>query len=165
MGATGNSLQNVLAGSNTARALRYLPYPILVVPEGSKFRAVGKIVVACNKEDIDGGMPDTLPLLKELSELLGARLEVVHVLTNDEESAAESIEEYNVWKKDVRAFSPELHFVRRPGVEEGIREYLQGHAADWLMVFPKRHSVLEFHRSRSKQIVQHCVVPIISVHE
>ncbi len=165
MGATGDSLENVIAGSTTVREIRHLPYPILVVPQTAKFHGVAKIVVACDKEDIDSGMPTTLPLLKELSELLGARLEVLHVLTNGEESAAEAAEEYNVWKKEVKAFNPEIHFVRRPKVEQGISEYLEAHKADWLMVFPKSHSVLEFHRSRSKKIVQHCVVPVMSVHE
>jgi nucleotide-binding universal stress UspA family protein len=165
MGTSGESLQNGLSGSTTVRETRHLPYPILVVPHTAKFHAVEKIVVACDREDIDSGMPATLPFLKELSELLGARLEVVHVLTNGEESAAEAAEEYNVWKKEVRAFNPKMHFIRRPKVEEGISDYLEGHGADWVMVFPKSHSVLEFHRSRSKQVLQHCLVPVMSVHE
>ena len=139
LGESGESLQNVLAGSAIVREMRHLPYPILMVPQTAKFRAVRKIVVACDKEDMDSGIADTLPLLKELSELLGARLEVLHVVTNGEETAAK--------------------------VQEGISDYLEGHGADWVMVFPKGHSVLEFHRSRSKQIVEHCVVPVLSVHE
>jgi nucleotide-binding universal stress UspA family protein len=165
MGATGELLQNDLSGSTVVRETRRLPYPILVVPQAAKFHAVAKIVVACDKEDIDSGMPGTLPFLKELSELLGARLEVLHVLTDGEESAAEAIEEYNVWKKEVTAFNPEIHFIRRPKVEEGISDYLEGHGADWVMVFPKSHPVLEFHRSRSKQVIRHCVAPVMSVHE
>ncbi len=70
------------------------------LPQTAKFHAVRKIVVACDKEDIDSGMPATLPFLKELSELLGARLEVLHVRTDGEESAAK--------------------------VEEGISDYLEG---------------------------------------
>lgn len=148
-----------------ASAHTNLPYPVLVIPVDAKFHSISKIVVACDKEDIDSGMPDNMAFLKELSGLLKARLEVVHVLTNGEESAAEAIEEYNVWKKDVEAFNPEIHFVRRPKVEDGINDYLAGHEADWLMVFPKRHSVLEFHLSQTKMIVRACAVPIISLHE
>jgi nucleotide-binding universal stress UspA family protein len=165
MGATGDSLENVLSGSNTARALRHLPYPILVVPEGSKFRAVERIVLACDKEDVDSGIPETIPLLRELSDLMGARLEVVHVLTNSEEYAAEAIEEYNVWKKEAKAFEPEIRLIHRHSVEEGIRDFLEVNSADWLMVFPKSHSMLELHHSRSRQILHHCTVPVISVHE
>ncbi len=165
MGATGDSIPSILDGSNTARALSRLSYPILVVPAGAQFCSVAKIVMACDREDIDSGMPDTLPFLQEMSALLGATLEVVHVLTNGEESAAEAAEEYNVWKKEAAALAPELHFVRQPRVEDGLSEYLEHHHADWVMVFPKSHSVLEFHRSRSKMIVEHCMVPVMSVHE
>src|SRR6185437_2859626 len=159
MGASGDTLANVINGSTTVRAIRHLPYPVLVIPGDAKFEAIKKIVVACDKEDIDSGMPDNMTFLKELSELLKARLVVVHVLTDSEESSAEAIEEYNVWKKGVAAFHPEMHFVRRPRVEDGINDYLASHEADWLMVFPKSHSVLEFHKSRTRQIVQSCTVP------
>jgi len=42
------------------------------VPAGAQFHAIGKIVVACDKEDIDSGMPATLPFLQQLSYLFGA---------------------------------------------------------------------------------------------
>lgn len=165
MGATGHNLENVINGSTTVRAIRHLPYPVLVIPVNAKFAAIKKIVVACDKEDIDSGMPDNMAFLKQLSGLLKARLVVVHVLTDGEESSAKATEEYNVWKKEVAAFNPEMHFVRRPRVEDGINEYLASHEADWLMVFPKSHSVLEFHKSHTKQIVQTCTVPVMSLHE
>ncbi|HEV2483052.1 MAG TPA: universal stress protein [Puia sp.] len=165
MGASGHNLENIINGSTTVRAIRHLPYPVLAIPVNAKFQSIKKIVVACDKEDIDSGMPDNIAFLNELSGLLKAHLVVVHVLTNGEESAAEATEEYNVWKKEVKAFNPEIHFVRRPRVEDGINEYLTSHAADWLMVFPKSHSVLEFHKSRSKQIVRTCAVPVMSLHE
>ncbi|HWB90330.1 MAG TPA: universal stress protein [Puia sp.] len=165
MGASGHQLENVLDGSATVRAVRRLPYPVLVIPENATFRTVKKIVLACDKEDIDGGMSDNMTFLKEISGLMKAELIVLHVLTNREESAAGAIEEYNVWKKEVSAFHPEIHFIRRPRVDEGINDYLASHESDWLMVFPKSHSLLEFHRSRAKQIVQTCAVPVMSLHE
>jgi nucleotide-binding universal stress UspA family protein len=165
MGATGHTLENVITGSTTVRAIRHLPYPVLVIPMDASFHSIKKIVVACDREDIDSGMPDNLAFLKELSGLLKARLVVVHVLTDGESSAAEATEEYNIWKNKVETFNPEIHFVRRPRVEDGITDYLATHEADWLMVFPKTHSVFEFHKSRTKQIVQTCAVPVMSLHE
>lgn len=165
MGASGHQLENVINGSTTVRAIRHLPYPVLVIPENASFRSVRRIVVACDKEDIDSGMPDHMAFFKDLSELMKAELIVLHILTNGEESAAEAIEEYNFWKRQVAAFRPEMHFIRKPKVDEGINDYLASHEADWLMVFPKTHNVLEFHRSRAKQIVQTCAVPVMSLHE
>ncbi len=165
MGASGKSIENTLQESNTIRAVRHLPYPVLVIPENAAFHGVKNIVVACDREDIDSGIPTVLSTLRDLGQLLGAQLKIVHVLTDGKESATEAIEEYNVWKKAVKLLAPELHFVRQHKVEDGVSEYLQGNEADWLMVFPKSHSLLEFHRSRSRQIVLSCCLPVMSIHE
>lgn len=165
MGASGDGLQNILEGSHAVQAMRHLRYPVLAIPPGTQWHPVRKIVVACDKEDIDSGMPDALPFLDEISRLLNARLEVVHVITAGEGSIVEAIAEYNVWKKGALGLAPELHFVRRSNVENGVADYLENHKADWLMVFPKSHSILEFHKSRAKQIVLNCAIPVMSVHE
>ena len=166
MGASGDRLENVLAGSNTVRAVRHLPYPILVVPEKARFHSIEKIVVACEREDIVSGLPSALPFLKELSEhLTGASLEVLHVLTDKEENTNELVIAYNDWKGEVSGLSPALHFIRHSKVGEGIEDYLKRCAADLVMVFPKKHSLLEFHKSQARQQVLHCAVPVMSVHE
>lgn len=165
MGASGHGLPNVLEGSHTLQAMRRLRYPVLVVPAKAEWHPVHRIVAACDKEDIDAGLPGALHFLDELSRLLHARLEVVHVITHSEGNACDAIAEYNIWKKDVRALAPELHFVHRSQVQNGVSDYLEIHPADWLMVFPKSHSCLEFHKSRAKQIVLTCAIPVMSVHE
>lgn len=165
MGASGNSLQNTLNGSTTIRALRRLPYPLLVIPENAVFLGVKNIIVACDREDIDYGIPTFLSTLRLMAQLLGARLELVHVLTTRKEIAAETLEEYNSWKEAAKTTAPELHFIRQSKVEEGIIEYLKNHAADWLMVFPKKHAVLEFHNSHTRQIVLTCPFPVMSIQE
>jgi nucleotide-binding universal stress UspA family protein len=165
MGASGHSLQNTLKGSTTIRALRHLPYPLLVIPENAVFQGVKNILVACDREDIDYGIPTFLVTLREVAQLLGARLELVHVLTTGKEIAAETLEEYNSWKVTAKAMAPELHFIRQSKVEEGIVDYLKNHEADWLMVFPKKHSLLEFHNSHSRQIVLTCPLPVMSIQE
>jgi nucleotide-binding universal stress UspA family protein len=165
MGASSHRLQNTLNGSTTIRVLRHMPYPLLVIPENAVFQAVKNIVVACDREDIDFGIPTFLSTLRETAQLLGARLELVHVLTTAKEIAAETLGEYNSWKETAKTMAPELHFIRQSRVEEGIIEYLKNHEADWLMVFPKKHSLLEFHNSHSRQIVLTCPLPVMSIQE
>jgi nucleotide-binding universal stress UspA family protein len=60
---------------------------------------------------------------------------------------------------------PELHFVHSAKISEGIVQYLEHHPADWLMVFPKKHSVPVLHSSQAKKIVLHSPVPVMSIHE
>lgn len=152
IGASGHSTQR-------------LHYPVLVIPENAAWRPVRTIVVACDKEDIDGGIPEVLPFLRVLNGLLGARLEVLHVIRGGADNASDAIAEYDVWKGDVAALAPELHFVRKTSVPCGVNDYLSSHEADWLMVLPKSHCLLEFHASRAKQIVLATSIPVVSLHE
>jgi nucleotide-binding universal stress UspA family protein len=164
MGATGRGLENALTGSNTVRAVRSLPYPVLVVPEGVRFQNIRYVVVSCDSEDLSAGLPVATPVLQLLGNMPDIRLEVVHVLGEDE-SATEFTLAYNHWKSEMRGLQPALRFVRAGNIMEGMNEFLDNCGADLVVVFPKRHSVLEFHRSQAKRLVMHCGVPVMSIHE
>jgi hypothetical protein len=56
-----------------------------------------------------------------------------------------------------------MHFIGSSGVEEGVQQYLGDHAADWLMVFPKKNGLFHSHESLSQKIILHCPVPVMSV--
>lgn len=165
MGASGNSLERMFAGSNTVRAVRHLPYPVLVIPDKAVFHAIRKIVLACDLEDIASGIPASVSFLRELRDLFSARFEVVNVVTRSEQSEGQAVFEFNSWKDRLQEIYPEVHFVHTSKVDEGINDYLKEHPADLLLVFPKSHSLLEFHRSQTKKVVLHCPIPIMSLHE
>jgi len=164
MGAGEKGEKAGLDAGQTVRAMHRLPYPLLVVPADAVFHGVRRIAIACDQEDIYSGVSGVLPFLKELNGLLGAKLEVVHVVVNGE-SLGEAAQEYSGWKKVMDAFGEELHVVREDVVERGVHDFLERHPVDWLLVLPKKHSLLEFHRSRAKEIVLRSAVPVMSVHE
>jgi nucleotide-binding universal stress UspA family protein len=164
MGTTGYGLENVLTGSNTVRAVGHLPYPVLVVPESVRFQNIRHVVVACDQEDLETGLPVATPVLKLLSEMPDNQLEVVHILTGDE-SETEFTLAYNHWKNGLKGLQPALRLVRASSISAGLNEFLGESAADLLLVFPKKHGLLEFHRSQAKRLVMHCGVPVMSVHQ
>lgn len=164
MGAGEHPGEDTFGSGHTARMMQRLPYPLLVVPANATFHGIHNIVVACDREDIFSGEPPMLSLLNELNTLLGAEIEVIHVVTNGE-SIENALHEYKVWKKKMAALGPLLHVMRRPTVAQGIGDFLKEHPADWLLVLPKKHSVLEFHKSAAKDILPHCPVPLMSLHE
>jgi nucleotide-binding universal stress UspA family protein len=148
----------------TLQAMHQLPYPVLAVPADAFFQGVRRIAIACDQEDIFSGVLPVLPFLRELSRLLGAKLEVVHVVVNGQ-SIGRVAQEYETLKKLLAAFGEQLHMVRKDAVEDGVQDYLEKHPVDWLFVLPKKHSFLEFHRSRARKIVLISPVPVMSVHE
>ncbi len=164
LGTSGHSLENLLSGSTTAKSLHRLHCPILVVPPDARFHTIKKIVVAVGKEDLGAGSLPELPLLKRLSQQFESDIEVVHVMA-DEESGSEAVMAYNGWKDRLTALSPALHLIEPGDVQQGIHRYLNEQLADWLLVLPKKHGWLEFHKSQAKQLLTHCPIPVITIHE
>jgi len=164
MGAGEKGEDAGLAGGQTVRAMHRLPYPLLVVPADAVFHGVQRIGVACDQEDIYSGLAVVMPFLKELNNLLKMKLDVVHVVVSGQ-SIAEPSREYDGWKRVLAAFGDQLHVVREEIVEEGVQYFLEKHPVDWLLVLPKKHALLEFHKSRAKAIVLRSPVPVMSVHE
>jgi nucleotide-binding universal stress UspA family protein len=164
MGATGSSLENVLLGSNTKHAVGHLPYPILVVPEKVQFTPIRKIVMACDKLDLNAGMPLIVPMIRELAGLSQAKITLIYIAA-DEQSASEFTQAFNRWNERLKGLNPDLILVRGTKVDEEIDEYLSGQDADLVLVFPKKHGWLEFHRSHAKRLIRKSRVPVMSVLE
>jgi hypothetical protein len=165
MGAAGLPLDRLLTGSPTLRAMRRLPYPILVIPGGVRFEQPERIVLACDFEDIHSGMVGATGLLRELKDLFGASFDVINVTTPAEEGQGETFFMYEAWRARMREIYPELHFVHTDRVNKGIDDYLKDHPADWLIVFPKKHAFYELHSSQAKKIVLHSPIPVMSIRE
>lgn len=163
MGVTGPAMEKFLAGSQVGPLL-HLRRPLLVVPEHAKYEPYQRIVLACDESDIQRGVYHSLPLLRELRERLGATVDVVTVDTgsmpSDEAScfAGEGPD-------SLTELAPSRHYIREHSVEEGLQEYLHSEPANLTVVFPKRHSFLEFHPSRSRRLARHAGMPVLCLPE
>lgn len=165
MGAAGLPLDRLLTGSPTLQALRRLPYPMLVIPEGIGFEQPERIVLACDLEDIDSGMVGATGFLRELKDLFGARFDLINVTTPSEVGRGKEVFTYEAWQVRMKRIYPELHFVHTDTVNKGVGEYLNDHPADWLIVFPKKHAIYELHSSQARKLVLHSPIPVMSIHE
>ena len=165
MGGPGDVYQRMLSGNGSLYAVRHLPYPVLVIPQGASFHAIRKVAIACELGELQDGMPVSRAFLEELQRLFSAHFDILNVGTEKENGRdRETLELYH-WKESLEDLTPALHFVKAATVEEGITRYLKDQGVDWLMVFPRRHGLLEFHRSQSKRILLHCPVPVLSICE
>ena len=163
LGATGPTLEKFMAGSPVVSLLRNLDYPVLVVPETSVFHQFRRILLACDIDDMGSGMSHSLPLLKDLREHFGSRFDIVTVETKRVLADAEYLFESGCWKDQLKELYPEVHYIRKSKVEEGIMEYLAQNDADLIMVFPKKHGLFDFHVSQSRKLALHSPIPVLSL--
>ena len=165
MGAPEGSFTRAITGSPVLDATRRLPYPVLVIPAGATFRRIRTIVLAADAKNIAGQLPITLSFLKSLQQLFDSKFDVVHIDSGDDrKDGMQALGLYH-WAKSLEEVNPQLHFLKGASVLEGVQEYLYEHQGDWLMLFPEKHGLLSFHRSRSKPLILHCQVPVMSICE
>jgi nucleotide-binding universal stress UspA family protein len=164
LGVARPSLEKFLAGNTVVSLLNNPDYPVLVVPEKSEFQQFRRILLACDLEDIGSDMANSLPLLKDLREHFGSSVDIVTVETSRVLRDEASIFEPGCWKDQLKELQPEVHYIRKARVEEGVLEYLGDHEADLIMVFPKKHGFFDFHISQSRKLAQHSPIPVLSMH-
>src|SRR5581483_5296835 len=79
MGGPGDVYQRMLTGNGSLYAVRYLSYPVLVIPEGVGFHAIRKIAIACEVKELQDGMPVSKAFLQELRRLFASHFDILNV--------------------------------------------------------------------------------------
>lgn len=161
-GSSGGSLATIFKGTSTINSIRQLPYPLLIVPGHAVFHTIRNVLIACDQEDIHTGIANARPMLEALNNAFSPRCVALHVLVDGEASTQRLTAEFQSWKGIPGAFDPAIAFIRQPDVARGIAEYLQSHAADLLLILPKKHGWLDGRKSHSRGIISK-IVPILSL--
>ena len=159
LGSSGPTLEKFLTGSPVASLLRNLQTPVIVVPETATFRHYNRILLTCDPGDLDSGLPQFLPLLKDLRDHFGSRFDIVMVETANKVAQTGKCDEH------FKELYPDIHLIHASKIEEGVQQYLADHEVDLFLVFPKRHSLLDFHISQSRKLAKHSPIPVMSLHE
>jgi nucleotide-binding universal stress UspA family protein len=133
MGVDSNLMEYKLFGNTTTAAIKRLNTPVLIVPNGVEFKAIKKILYACEYTYL--AQDNQLDLLKEMTRKFKAELQVFHVETKKQIPLAvdDEIGTINVIMEDVdHTFS----FVDNPSVHDGIMQGVEDWEADLLVMVP-----------------------------
>lgn len=167
MSSHGNAgLEHLLLGSETGTAVNNLPWPLVVLPRGAKFKAPKKIALACDFEDVLTTIP--VNVIKELVTTFNATLYVLHVHKDAKQSYNEKVIDGTSDLRELLAeLHPSYHFIDSKDISEAILEFVEKNDIDLLISFPKKRSLLEsmFHKSQSKALAKETLVPFLAFHE
>lgn len=164
MGMKGaGKLSEVLMGSITTATLRQANTPVLVIPEGVKYKHPKKIVLACDSDaqtDVHA-----LDVLKALMKEFGSKIYVVNVKQKGEYVSMEkAAAELNLESKlnDVEHI---YYFPEKEDLIDGINQFVQEQKADMVAIIPHRYKLMErlFHKSISKKMAFHSGVPLLAL--
>jgi nucleotide-binding universal stress UspA family protein len=162
MGIKKSSIERLVFGSNTLFATQHLHYPLIVIPEGTIYHAIRKIVLACDLTESNESIP--VEYLKELKNIFHAALDVLSVNTKKIEQLKSS-NEFASLSILLHDLYPTYYFNIANTVEDGINNFIEETNADLLLLLPKRHGFFEFRKSHTKKMILNADMPIMAIHE
>ena len=165
LGSQGKSaVERLFFGSNTIHVMKHLTWPLITVPAGARFSSVKKIGLACDLHEV----VDTVPV-DEIKMLVNDFKAALLVLNTGKQEVydPEIVFETGLLQEMLIGLNPSYHFITSENLDNGILEFCEKNQIDLLVVFPKRHGLLDalMHKSHSKQLVLHSHVPVLALHQ
>jgi nucleotide-binding universal stress UspA family protein len=160
-GKTG--IEKILLGSNAAKAIEAVEYPLLIVPADVLPAAPEKIVLAADLKKVK--QKYTALILKYLITHLKCKTLVLHVCTKDitEEKVQRCTSHINGF---LGTLNPDLHFVQNTDVAKGIIKFAHDEKASMIISLHHSYDFLTglFHKSITKELALQAKIPLLVLH-
>ena len=166
MGMKGASkLSEALMGSITTATIREAKTPVLVIPEGAKYKNPDKIVFACDYNP----KTDTKAIdsLKEFVRPFRSKIYVLNIKSKQESASIEEAVVGIDLENKLSGIEHIYYFPEKDDLVEGINDFVKEHNADMVVIIPHRYNLREglFHTSVSKKMAFHTQVPMLALHD
>lgn len=166
MGLSGkDAMAKLIVGSNTINTIHTLTYPVLVVPPKASFTPVVKIGFACDYKKIEETTP--VGIIKKIVQDFDADLYILNVDHSDAYVDEEVLDGSLAARSLFDDINPVYDSIESESVTEGLNQYANEKGLDWIVVIPKKHTLVQkiFSRSHSKNLLYHTHIPVLCVHQ
>lgn len=165
MGSQGASAtEYTLFGSHSSNVMRHLKWPVIAVPSGVKFNAIKKIALACDFENVAEKIP-----VDEVEKMVKDFHSQLFVINTDKTKYhnPDKIFESGLLQVMLQDLNPNYQFITHHDIDEGIMDFCEKNNIDLLIVFPKRHTLIDkmIRQSHTKKLVLQSHVPVMAIHE
>jgi nucleotide-binding universal stress UspA family protein len=165
MGSQGTTaLERLVFGSHAVAAMKNLQWPMITVPLKARYNNIKNIGLACDFADVEATVP-----AEEIKQLVNEFKASLHVLNLAKKDRYDSKLVYGSGQLHrLLCDTPhEYHFLTNRDVDQGIAAFAEENKIDLLVVMPKTHGLIDklLHRSHTKQLVLHCPVPVMALHQ
>lgn len=158
------SIERALMGSSIFHIMNHISCPAIIVPENIRFTGIKNIGIALDFKKVIRNIP--FEAITEWLSLFKANLEIINVAVGDKDLKTDQEAESISLQRRLHSFSPHFNFLASDNVAEELDKFVNTHPLDLLMVFPGKHGILNlFHKKKSKLIIKHCRLPILSIHD
>jgi nucleotide-binding universal stress UspA family protein len=161
----GNTLEEILIGSNTLAIIENLHCPVLSIPTDAHMPRLQKIAYASDLQDAD---TYALQQVLKFAGLTKAEVEVVHIDKKDDTESQDRAAAFGRRIEETFAgqnvkFAEILH----PDEEEALKGYLTRTNADLLVILKRHRGFFSnlFHHSLTEKLTYHSKFPMLVLDE
>jgi nucleotide-binding universal stress UspA family protein len=167
MGITGHAgiLKEHLVGSISTQVARDSSIPVLIVPEGSKFKELKRIGFACDY-DLELEKNSTINRVKNFCDMFNAELEILNVEKPNEEVSVEKSHVEDFVEEKLKTVNHKTYFITEEEVDKGLLELVSRNNIDMVITCPKKHNLFHsiFIESNTEKLAFHSPVPVLGIH-
>ncbi|QHL87029.1 universal stress protein [Nibribacter ruber] len=166
MGTTGggNTLEEILIGSNTESVMSQVKCPVLAIPANARFPEIHRIVYASDFQPEDAR---AMRQVVALASLFQAEVEVVHVTEEADEATAEKGRAHMARLQEETAGYPvQFREIIHKEEDTGLKEYLSTTQSNMLAILKKRRSFFKniFSMSLAEKMTYQTTLPLLVLH-
>lgn len=162
MGIKGRTgIEKALIGSNATKAIEYLNYPLIIVPQGAPLTIPESIVIATNLRQIP---EEPLAKLSKLLNSLNIKIFAVHAF-NKKQDINEIKKKAAPIQQQLIKYSAEFHFVPTDDIEASINQFAIDHKASMIISLHQVKNFVNslFHKSITKRLAWHSKIPLMVI--
>ena len=150
-------------GSTTYHVMKHAPCPVLAVPPYTAAFRPRHVAFGTDLQATEENA--SLDLLKRLLRQWKATLHIIHVHPQPETIGVAPAEEALHLDRIFHELPHQYHFPEAKDAVEGIRQYVEKHPIDLLVLLPRRRPLLQgmFQKSVTKVLTSHVAVPLLTL--
>lgn len=150
-----------LWGTKTAKIIKSVDIPVIVVPVNTTLTGLNRIALACDySEETDLGKID---FLIRLAELKGLEIDIVTLNRQEKTMTKEELSNRDRILDMMRHLKPRVSFSHHENVKKGLIDYCKANEAGLIGILPKSYNFIEgaFHDSLTMRMAFHSPIPLL----
>ena len=159
-------LSEKLMGSTATSLAKESNCPVLIINNPVKFKAIKKIVLACDDEKIPSDK--ILDSLKELADFFKSEIYIVNVIHKTQKIPSVKMATADIeMGHSLEGIKHSFHFIENEDTINGINDFIAAEKIDMIVIIPRRHKFLDgiFHEGNTKRMAFHTSIPLLTLHE
>lgn len=150
-----------LWGTKTAKIIKSVSIPVLVIPDNSSIKDIKKVGLACDysmKTDYE-----QLSFLIDIGKKLKLDIDVITLNRDEKTMTPGELKNRELMKAQLKKKGTSFSFTFNNNIEDGIIEYSKQHGIGLIAVLPKSYSYIRsiFHESLTEKMIFHSPLPLL----